>query len=181
MYNSITSASCEHLFKGEGLQLRLRIGLILEDILNSLHILLYPVGYELLFISYALKNKNDRYYGWITSSTLWIASEIASILFLIGILYHAYRNNIPLHTVASWSKSFDVLIYYSFHRFPVPASGNPKAKGGMMPTKRSRLSITIEILRTLRDEKLPASRLCEYVNMPYDRLKPIVDNLEKTG
>lgn len=27
----------------------------------------------------------------------------------------------------------------------------------------------------------PASRLCEEANMPYDRLKPILDQLEKKG
>ncbi len=51
-----------------------------------------------------------------------------------------------------------------------------------MPRRRyrSRLSVLVEILRVLKQVgPMPATRLCEYVNMPYDRLKLIIVSLEK--
>ena len=47
---------------------------------------------------------------------------------------------------------------------------------------RSRLAILVEILRVLcSDRRIPVSRICEYVNIPYDRLKPLLDRLETHG
>lgn len=50
-----------------------------------------------------------------------------------------------------------------------------------MPEKRSRITIIIDILETIQEFELPASRIAEYANMPYDRLKPILEDLEKKG
>ena len=48
-----------------------------------------------------------------------------------------------------------------------------------MPQKRSRLGIIISILEAILNEEMATSRIGEYANMPYDRLKPILDELEE--
>ena len=47
--------------------------------------------------------------------------------------------------------------------------------------RRTRLKILIDVLEALAREEMPASRVCEAANMPYDRLKPLLDRLEKHG
>jgi len=50
-----------------------------------------------------------------------------------------------------------------------------------MPVKRSRLTILVDVMKALQGEGRPASRICEYANLPYDRLVPILEKLEKEG
>lgn len=50
-----------------------------------------------------------------------------------------------------------------------------------MPAKRSRLSIVVAILKALSRSETVCSRLCEEVNMPYDRLKTLLEYLEEKG
>ncbi len=48
--------------------------------------------------------------------------------------------------------------------------------------RRSRIGIIVEILSELeREGEMPASRLATYVNMPYDRLRPLLEQLEERG
>ncbi len=48
--------------------------------------------------------------------------------------------------------------------------------------RRSRLGIVVSILAELeREGEMPASRLATYVNMPYDRLRPLLEQLEGRG
>lgn len=50
-----------------------------------------------------------------------------------------------------------------------------------MPAKRSRLSIVASVLRALEDSSMPASRICERANLPYDKLSKILEKLEEEG
>ncbi len=48
--------------------------------------------------------------------------------------------------------------------------------------RRSRLQVILDILATLEERgPLPLSRLATHANLPYDRLKPIVEELSGRG
>ncbi|MDK6028172.1 winged helix-turn-helix domain-containing protein [Ignisphaera sp. 4213-co] len=49
----------------------------------------------------------------------------------------------------------------------------------MAKTKRSRIEIVYEILKTLSQEELLPTRLAMFVNVPYDRLSDIINILKK--
>ncbi len=50
-----------------------------------------------------------------------------------------------------------------------------------MLARRSRLSIVVSVLRALEGSGVPASRICERANLPYDRLSKILEKLEEEG
>ncbi|MCE4625928.1 MAG: winged helix-turn-helix transcriptional regulator [Desulfurococcales archaeon] len=50
-----------------------------------------------------------------------------------------------------------------------------------MPRKRSRLFIIMEILEALNDAPMTPTRLATVVNLPYDRMRRIIKDLEERG
>lgn len=51
-----------------------------------------------------------------------------------------------------------------------------------MPRRRSRIEIVMDILEALEEEgPMPPTRLATHANMPYDRLAPLLAELEEKG
>ena len=51
-----------------------------------------------------------------------------------------------------------------------------------MPKRRSRVGVLLDILSALaKHGDQPASRIAMYANLPYDRLRPLLDSLESKG
>lgn len=50
-----------------------------------------------------------------------------------------------------------------------------------MKKRRARLEIVMSVLSALESEEMPPTQLATAVNMPYDRLKRLLDELEARG